>query len=114
MRSVASSSKIPLRRIAVKQYKPEPINTSDVILPENLTELTETIAKNVHEVWAYNRIAEGWVYGNERNSELKTTPCLVPYEELPEIEKNYDRNTAVETLKLITKLGYSIVQKKGD
>lgn len=95
----------------MNQYKPEPISISDVVLPENLLELTETIAKNVHEVWASNRIAEGWVYGEEKNSELKTTPCLVPYEDLPESEKDYDRKTAMETVKLICKLGYTIVPK---
>ena len=36
---------------------------------------------------------------------------LVPYDELPESEKEYDRNTAIETLKLIIKLGYKITRK---
>lgn len=89
-------------------YKPEPIDTGDVILPEKLLELTEQIARNVHDVWAKSRIDEGWVYGPNRDNQAKTTPCLVPYEELPESEKDYDRNTALETLKLIIKLGYEI------
>ncbi|MCR5162371.1 MAG: hypothetical protein K6C06_11425, partial [Lachnospiraceae bacterium] len=42
---------------------------------------------------------------------LLTTPCLVPYDELPEREKDYDRMTAMETLKLIIKLGYEIKKK---
>ena len=54
------------------------------------------------------RLEEGWVYGEKRNDDLKTNPCLVPYEELPEEEKAYDRNTAMETLKLIVKLGYRL------
>lgn len=89
-------------------YIPNPIDTTDVVLPERLLALTEQIAENVHEVWARQRISEGWVYGPERSTEHKTTPCLVPYSELPEVEKAYDRNTALETLKLITKLGYEI------
>ena len=89
-------------------YMPKPIDTSDVILPEELLSLTEKIAENVHDVWAVGRIAEGWVYGVEKDNEKKTTPSLVPYSELPESEKDYDRNTALETLKLIVKLGYSI------
>lgn len=89
-------------------YKPKPIDTSDVIIPEDLLPLVEQIAKNVHEVWASNRIKEGWTYGENRDSEKKTTPCLVPYEELPEIEKEYDRNTAIETIKLAIKLGFKI------
>ena len=89
-------------------YTPNPIDTSDVILPEEIKELTEKIAKNVHEVWAAGRIKEGWTYGDVKDNDKKTTPCRVPYEELPESERDYDRNTAMETLKLIMKLGYKI------
>ena len=89
-------------------YKPNPIDTSDVELPKEIIELTEKIAENVHENWAKSRIDEGWVLGEERDDEKKTTPCLVPYDMLPEIEKEYDRNTAMKTLKLIIKLGYKI------
>lgn len=89
-------------------YKPNPIDTTDVTLPSDLLELTEKIAENVHEVWAKNRVSEGWSYGEVRNDKTKETPCLVPYNELPEIEKDYDRNTALETIKLIVKLGYDI------
>lgn len=90
-------------------YEPKPIDTSDVILSDDLLELTEKIAENVHDVWAVGRIEQGWTYGPERNDELKTTPCLVPYSKLPDSEKDYDRNTALETLKLIIKLGYKIL-----
>lgn len=89
-------------------YKPEPIKTDDIVLSDELLELTEKIAENVHNVWAVGRIKEGWTYGENRDDETKTTPCLVPYNELPESEKEYDRNTALETLKLIIKLGYKI------
>ncbi len=93
-------------------YKPEPIDTSDVVLSEELTELKEQLARNVHEVWAEGRINDGWVYGEVRDDEKKTTPCLVPYEQLSEREKDFDRNTAYETLKLIKALGFDIVKIK--
>lgn len=89
-------------------YKPNPIDTSDVRLPNDLLELTEKIAENVHEVWSHSRIKDGWKYGEVRNDQKLETPCLIPYNELPESEKEYDRNTALETLKLIIKLGYEI------
>lgn len=89
-------------------YEPKPIDTSDIQLSAELLELTEKIAENVHDVWAVGRIKQGWTYGVERNDELKITPCLVPYSKLPDSEKEYDRNTALETLKLIVKLGYKI------
>ena len=90
-------------------YVPQPMDTSDVQLPEELNELVEKMAKNVHDVWAQSRISQGWTYGPERNDALKHHPCLVPYEELPEIERAYDRDTALGTLKLICKLGFKII-----
>lgn len=89
-------------------YKPKPIDTTGVELPDDLIALAELIAKNVHEVWAKGRIQEGWTYGEQRDDQKKITPCLVAYEELPESEKDYDRMTAFETLKLVIKLGYKI------
>jgi len=90
------------------KYVPQPMDTDDIRLPEELNILTEQLAKNVHEVWAQNRMSQGWTYGRVRNDALKEHPCLVPYEELPEEEKAYDRDTAIGTLKLIGKLGFKI------
>ena len=90
------------------KYTPQPIDTTDVRLPEELEQLVEQMSKNVHEVWAETRISQGWTYGEQRNDELKTHPCLVPYEELLAEEKEYDRNTSIGTLKLIMKLGFKI------
>jgi ryanodine receptor 2 len=89
-------------------YTPEPIDTSKITLHEELLELTEKIAENVHENWAKGRLEEGWSYGEKRDDAQKKTPCLVPYAELSENEKEYDRRTALETLKLIVALGYKI------
>lgn len=92
----------------LKTYTPQPIDTSDVKLPIELEVLVEQMSNNVHEVWAETRVSQGWTYGEQRNDELKTHPCLIPYEELPEEEKEYDRNTSIGTLKLIMKLGFKI------
>lgn len=92
----------------MKEYIPRPIDTSGVELPPELQALAEEIARNVHEVWSASRIAEGWTYGPRRDDRAKTHPCLVPYEELSENEKDYDRATSAETLKLIVKLGFDI------
>ena len=89
-------------------YDPKPIDTSDVALSEELLALTEMIAENTHDIWAAGRIAEGWTYGETKDSAKKTTPLLVPYSELPESEKAYDRNTSLETIKLIVKMGFRI------
>lgn len=89
-------------------YNPKPIDTSDIVLSDELLELTEKIAENVHDVWAKGRLEQGWTYGEKRDDTLKKHPCLVPYGDLPEQEKEYDRNTALETIKLIKSLGYKI------
>lgn len=92
----------------MKNYVPSPTDTKGIELPSELFSLMEMLAKNVHEVWAQNRIKEGWSYGPLRDDYKKQHPCLVPYEELSESEKEYDRATSQETLKFILKCGYSI------
>jgi len=94
-------------------YTPHPIDFSDIELTPELEQLQETIAENTHEVWAAGRIKEGWKYGPERNDKLMTHPDLVPYAELSEGEKQYDRETAMNTIKLVIKLGYDFVKRKG-
>lgn len=94
----------------MKKYVPNPVDTTDVKLPTELELLVEEMAKNVHEVWAQTRISQGWSFGEERNDATKKHPCLIPYEELSEEEKTYDRNTSVQTLKLILKLGFKITE----
>lgn len=89
-------------------YTPHPIDTKNVGLPMELQALAEDIAKNVHEVWASGRMKDGWTYGEECNDAEKKHPCLVPYEDLSEEEKEYDRNTSIETIKLILTLGFKI------
>jgi RyR domain len=91
-------------------YTPAPIDTSHVRLSPEILQLTERLAKNAHEVWAQERMAQGWRFGPERNDRRKEHPSLVPYEQLPESEKVYDRNTAMGTLKAILVLGYRIVE----
>lgn len=89
-------------------YKPAPIDTSLVQLNQDILELTEFLAKNAHDIWSTQRMADGWVYGAERNDAKKEHPCLIEYELLPDSEKEYDRKTAMETLKGIIALGYKI------
>ena len=89
-------------------YTPTPIDTQNVALPADLLALTEKIAANTHDVWAVGRLNDGWTYDPVRDDAKKQTPCLVPYDSLPEEEKAYDRNTAMETLRLIVKMGYKI------
>jgi ryanodine receptor 2 len=92
----------------MKKYTPKPIDTSAIALPDDLAALTEKLAESTHDHWASQRLAEGWTYGEKRDDAAKTHPCLIPYRDLPESEKQYDRTTAMETLKAILALGYEI------
>lgn len=96
----------------MKIYIPKPIDLSDVELTEDLNELREAIAENAHEIWAENRQAEGWTYGPQRDDQLKQTPDMVPYSQLPEGEKEYDREMAMKTIKLLKKLGYDLIKRE--
>lgn len=91
-------------------YEPKPIDTTGVELPAEVNELTEALAESTHDNWSVGRINDGWTYGPARNDELKQHPGLVPYADLTDSEKEYDRVTAMETLKAIYALGYEIVK----
>ena len=96
----------------MKEYIPKPIELSDVELNEDLNELREAIAENAHEVWALERQAQGWTYGPQRDDAKKHNPCMVKYSQLPESEKKFDREMAINTLKLVKKLGYDIIKRE--
>lgn len=89
-------------------YNPNPRNTSTITLSPEIEQLSEKLSENVHEVWAQGRVVDGWKHGVKRDDTLKTHPNLVSYNELSEEDKNYDRNTAKETLKVMQKLGFEI------
>ena len=96
----------------LKTYIPTPIDLSDVELSEDLNELREAIAENAHEIWAQNRQAEGWSYGPQRDDKKLLHPDMVPYSQLPESEKEYDREMAMKTIKLLKKLGYDLIKRE--
>ena len=92
-------------------YAPVTLISQDAVLPKDILGLTEKLAARVHDAWAAQKLKEGWTYGDVKDEGKKTTPCLVPYDELPESEKGYDRCTALETIKGLIMLGYQIVPK---
>lgn len=90
-------------------YNPQPINVEDISLDANLEDLMEAIAENAHDIWARARMDEGWTYGPVRNDAKKQHPDLIPYAKLPDSEKEYDRLMAMNTLRLVRRLGYDIM-----
>ena len=96
----------------IDDYDPQPINLENISLTDDLLELREAIAENAHEVWAAARIKEGWSYGEQRDDANKKHPDLVPYSALPDSEKEYDRIMAMDTIKLVGKLGFDLVKRR--
>ena len=94
-------------------YEPGPLDTLHLDLTPEITQLSEMFARNVHENWAKLRIAEGWRYGPHRDDQRKEHPNLVPYQQLPESEKQYDRQTAIESIKALLAMGYTIQPPAG-
>jgi RyR domain len=92
-------------------YDPQPIATGTVSLPREVLDLSEKLAENTHDVWARQRIEDGWTYGPMRDDANKRHPCLVPYDQLPDSEKVYDRKMVTESLKAILALGFRIVKE---
>ncbi|MHA1983587.1 MAG: RyR domain-containing protein [Candidatus Hodarchaeales archaeon] len=92
------------------EYKPKPLDTSSIELPEDLEKLTEFLALNVHELWSQEKLSEGWEFGEKHDDNSKKTPNLVPYDMLPDHMKEYDRKTAIGTIKIIISLGYHITK----
>ena len=93
-------------------YKPETIDTSKIELNADLKELVERLAQNNHDHWAQKRLDEGWRYGVARNDDAKEHPDLVPYRNLPDSEKEYDRKTVLEALKAIVALGFDLKKRR--
>ena len=89
-------------------YDPHPIDTTALPIDTSLNALVEALAENVHDAWARGRMDQGWTYGPARDDAAKKHPCLVPYGELPESEKAYDRNTAMATIQFILSKGFEI------
>ena len=92
----------------MQNYRPNPLPTDDIVLSSAILELTERLAENIHEVWSQGRLNEGWRYGPQRDDAKKEHPSLIPYDQLSESEKEYDRSTALQTLKTMIALGYRI------
>ena len=72
-------------------YLPRPLDLSSVSLPQTVGPLIERMAENIHNVWAADRIGEGWTYGVSEDPTLKQNPAMVPYQLLDEKVKDSNR-----------------------
>ena len=93
------------RGTKVALYRPQPIDTSNVVLGD-CQQLVEALARNAHEIWAYLRMKDGWAYGPERDDVRKLHPCLVDFDEMAEQDRASDRAMMTEILKAAIAMGF--------
>jgi ryanodine receptor 2 len=86
-----------------------PPEAGPVRVPAEVEVVLDRLARKVHDAWARERLADGWKWGPNRDDGAKLHPSLVPYDDLPDEEKKYDRIAAEETLKALCALGFRIV-----
>jgi hypothetical protein len=96
--------------MTMRDYRPHPRVRDTAALGIDLTELIEALAAHAHDEWAAQRLSDGWVWGESRCDIKKTHPCLVPYDQLPDTEKAYDRKMVLGTLGVVAELGYRLVK----
>jgi voltage-gated potassium channel Kch len=70
----------------------------------------ERMAEMEHERWCRERAADGWTYAPTRDDERKTTPYLVPWDDLADDVKDYDRHAVRAMPELLTHAGFEIVR----
>ncbi len=95
-------------------YQPKPIQTDHVVISAEILELVEVLAENAHDLWAAERIQDGWTYGLHRDDAERTHPCLVPYPRLTEREQDYDRTMVMGSIRAMLALGFTISRRPDD
>jgi class 3 adenylate cyclase len=94
------------------ELKP-PTGTPPVKLTADIVSLVEQLAEFNHECWLKERTGQGWKFGPKRDEDRKENPCMVPYAELSEDDKKFNRATALETIRTILDLGYNMMGPQG-
>ena len=90
------------------EYEPRPIPVKHIVLSDEILELVELLAENAHDIWALERLRDGWTLGPERDDAKRQHPCLVPYAQLPERERDYDRSMLTGSIQAMLALGFTI------
>jgi hypothetical protein len=98
----------------VTDYKPKPIPTGHIVLSDEILALVELLAENAHDIWASERLRDGWTFGPERDDAERQHPCLVPYAQLPERERDYDRTMVMGSIRAMLALGFTISHTRTD
>ncbi|XP_029705792.1 ryanodine receptor 3 isoform X9 [Takifugu rubripes] len=100
--------KLPKDYMMSNGYKPAPLDLSDVKLTGGQEVLVDKLAENAHNVWAKDRIKQGWTYGIQQDVKSRRNPRLVPYALLDERTKKSNRDSLREAIRTLVGYGYDI------
>ncbi|XP_076604099.1 ryanodine receptor 3 isoform X6 [Chaetodon auriga] len=100
--------KLPKNYMMSNGYKPSPLDLSDIKLTPGQELLVDKLAENAHNVWAKDRIKQGWTYGIQQDLKSKRNPRLVPYVLLDERTKKSNRDSLREAIRTLIGYGYNI------
>uniref|UniRef100_A0A665TV22 Ryanodine receptor 3 n=1 Tax=Echeneis naucrates TaxID=173247 RepID=A0A665TV22_ECHNA len=100
--------KLPKDYMMSNGYKPAPLELSDVKLNSGQEVLVDKLAENAHNVWAKDRIKQGWTYGIQQDIKSRRNPRLVPYALLDERTKKSNRDSLREAIRTMVGYGYDI------
>ncbi|XP_037606362.1 ryanodine receptor 3 isoform X4 [Sebastes umbrosus] len=100
--------KLPKDYVMSNGYKPAPLDLSDVKLTGGQEVLVDKLAENAHNVWAKDRIKQGWTYGIQQDLKSRRNPRLVPYALLDERTKKSNRDSLREAIRTMVGYGYDI------
>lgn len=95
-------------------YKPAPLDLSAITLNVKMEELVDQLSENTHNLWAKERIQQGWTYGLNEDPDMFRSPHLVPYGKVDEAIKKANRDTASETVRTLLVYGYVIDPPTGE
>ncbi|XP_072301849.1 ryanodine receptor 3 isoform X1 [Eucyclogobius newberryi] len=100
--------KLPKDYMMSSGYKPAPLELSDIKLNAGQEFLVDKLAENAHNVWAKDRIKQGWTYGIQQDLKSRRNPRLVPYALLDERTKKSNRDSLREAIRTLVGYGYDI------
>ncbi|XP_009293048.2 ryanodine receptor 3 isoform X1 [Danio rerio] len=100
--------KLPKNYMMANGYKPTPLDLSEIKLNPGQEVLVDKLAENAHNVWAKDRIKQGWTYGIQQDLKNRRNPRLVPYALLDERTKKSNRDSLREAIRTLVGYGYFI------
>ncbi|XP_054103986.1 ryanodine receptor 2 isoform X22 [Callithrix jacchus] len=100
--------KLPKNYQLTSGYKPAPMDLSFIKLTPSQEAMVDKLAENAHNVWARDRIRQGWTYGIQQDVKNRRNPRLVPYTLLDDRTKKSNKDSLREAVRTLLGYGYNL------